>query len=181
MAEASHIEVPEETPSTANMTGLDHFIAKIGKGFSFLFLVSGCVIVFEVVARYVFGSPTIWAHETTTLLCALCFAFGGAYCLAKDTHIRIVVVYEKVPLRFRRYLDIFNTTVGLIWGGFLVWAGWLLVEKSWFTPQGALHMETTGSAWNPPFPAIIKLFLFIILIVMTAQFLLKLFKLLGQR
>ncbi len=174
MTEESHIDIPGEEEPVVHMTVLDRLIANIGKIFSFLFLFSGVVIVFEVVARYVFGSPTIWGHETTTLLCALCFAFGGSYCLAKDSHIRIVVVYDKVPPRVRRYLEIFNTAVGLAWGGFLVWAGWTLVKKSWFTPQGALHLETTGSAWNPPFPAWIKLFLFVMLIVMTIQFLLKL-------
>ncbi len=164
-----------------HMTALDRWVEKGGRAFSYLFLVSGVAIVYEVVARYVFGAPTIWGHETTTLLCALCFAYGGSYCLARDSHIRIVVLYDRVSPRVRRGLDLFNTFTGLVWGGMLVYAGYTLVEKSWFAPWGELRLETSGSAWNPPFPAYTKAFLMIALIVMTLQFLLRLVHYIRQR
>ena len=170
-----------EAQSEPDMSSLDRWIEKGGKIFSFLFMVSGIVIVFEVVARYAFRAPTIWGHETTILLCALCFAYGGSYCLAKDSHIRIVVVYDKVSPRVRRYLDFFINGMGVIWGGFLVWAAWTLVEKSWFAPWGDLRLETTGSAWDPPHPAWIKAFLMLALVVMTVQYALKLIQLLRHR
>ena len=162
------------------MTFLDRWVDRGGRWFSYLILISGLAIVYEVVARYVFGAPTIWSHETTTLLCALCFAYGGSYCLARNSHIRIVILYDRVSPKYRRYLDIFNTFAGLIWGCMLVYAASTLVKKSWLTPLGEFHMETSASAWDPPFPALTKAFLMLALIVMTLQFLLRLIKTLRQ-
>ena len=160
---------------------LDRWIESGGRWFSFLFLASGLVIVFEIVSRYVFNAPTIWGHELTTALCAVCFAYGGSYCLARNTHIRIVFLYDSVPRPVRKALDIFNALTGLVWGGFLVYAGTTLVEKAFFAPWGEFRMETSASAWDTPSPALIKGFLLIALIVMTLQFLLQLINILRKR
>jgi len=176
MTDSTELAREAEAPKAAHMTFLDRWVDRTGSVFSFLFAISGIIIVYEVVARYVFGAPTIWGHETTTLLCAVCFAFGGSYCLARDSHIRIVVVYDKVSPAARRLLDVFINSAGVVWGGFLVWEAWTLVEKSWFAPWGELRLETSASAWDPPFPAYIKAFLMVMLIVMTFQFVLKLFR-----
>lgn len=181
MTEAKDQANESQSPKKWEMTFLDRWVDAGGRWFSFLFLISGLVIVYEVFARYVFGAPTIWGHETTTLLCALCFAYGGSYCLARNSHIRIVVLYDRVSPKYRRLLDLFNTTAGLIWGAMLVYAAYTLVEKSWFTPWGEFHMETSASAWDPPFPAWTKAFLMLALVVMTLQFLLRLIKTLRQK
>ncbi len=47
--------------------------------------------------RYFFNSPTIWAHETTTFLCGIAFVYGGLYCAARDSHIRVVLIYDHRP------------------------------------------------------------------------------------
>jgi C4-dicarboxylate transporter DctQ subunit len=175
------IEKQEPAAPEWEMTFLDRWIDKGGKWFSYLILLSCFAIVYEVVARYVFGAPTIWSHETTTLLCAISFAYGGSYCLARNSHIRIVIFYDQVSPKMRRYLDIFNNLAGLIWAGMLVYAASTLVMKSWFTPWGDFRMETSASAWDPPFPALIKGFLMLALIVMTAQFLLRLIKVIREK
>lgn len=164
-----------------NQTPLDRIIEKLGRPFSYIFALSCIVIVYEVVARYVFNAPTKWGHDTTTLLCALCFFYGGAYCLARNTHIRIVLIYDKVSPKIRRFLDIFINFTGVVWGCFLIYAAKSMVQKSWFSPNGELRLETTASAWDPPFPAYIKAFLAIMLVVMTLQFVLKLIQAIRGR
>jgi C4-dicarboxylate transporter DctQ subunit len=153
---------------------LDQWIISGGPYVSLLFLFSGIIIVIEIFLRYVFNSPTIWVHETTVFICALCFAYGGCYCLARDKHIRIVLIYDNVSPIWRRRLDIFISITGIIFGATLTWAAWTLTEKAMFAPWGDFRMETSGSAWNPPYPALSKTFLFIIFIVMTLQFVLHL-------
>lgn len=162
--------------------GLDRLIVSIGHVLSLFFLVSAVIIVWEIIARYVFNSPTFWVHETTTLICALLFAYGGSHCIARDKHIRIVIFYDAASKAVRRWLDIVISVLCVIYSGGLAWAGWLVVEKSIFTPQGVFRMETSGSAWDPPFPAITKMFLFLMLTVMLVQFVLHLFaNLQGRR
>lgn len=44
------------------------------------------------------------------------------------------------------------------------------MEKAVWMPGGEIRLERTGSAWNPPLAAYLKILLFIPLIVMTVQF-----------
>ncbi|MDO7641512.1 MAG: TRAP transporter small permease, partial [Reinekea forsetii] len=63
---------------------LDVWIDKLGNFVSYAFMVSVAISFYEIISRYFFDAPTIWVHETTIMICALCMAYGGAYCLARD-------------------------------------------------------------------------------------------------
>ncbi len=54
---------------------------------------------YEVIARYVFGAPTIWAYELTYLLTGAGWLLGMAYTLSRGAHIRIDVVYLNLSPR----------------------------------------------------------------------------------
>jgi len=151
---------------------LDRWIIWVGKIASYFFMVSAIIIFWEIVARYVFDSPTFWVHETTTLICAILFAFGGSHCIATDKHIRIVLIYDIVSGRIRYWLDALITFLCIIYAAGMTWAGWLVVQPAIFTPTGEFRLETSGSSWDPPFPALTKMFLFLVLILMLIQFIL---------
>lgn len=153
----------------------DRLIIAVGNIISFFYLLCAAIIMWEVIARYVFNAPTFWAHETTTLISALLLAFGGTHCLAKKKHIRIILVYDAVPASVRRWLDVIISILSMIFAAGLTWGSWIMVQKSIFTPQGAFRLETSGSAWDPPFPAITKMFLFAMLTIMLIQMTLHLF------
>lgn len=157
---------------------LDVLILKIGSLLSIIFLISACIIIFEIVARYMFDSPTYWVHETTTLLCAICFLYAGSYCLACNRHIRIGLFYDAVSDKFRRYLDIFIAFLGLLYMALLSWAAFDVAYKALFAPWGDFRPETSGSAWDPALPAIVKTFLLMVVVLMLIQFALKLLRLL---
>ncbi|MEH6580042.1 MAG: TRAP transporter small permease [Amphritea sp.] len=156
--------------SNQPLTRLDAYIVKLAHLISLIFLLSACIIVFEIGARYLFNSPTIWVHETTTLFCAMCFIYAGSYCLASNRHIRIGIVYDAVSDKVRRWLDLVISFAGLIYVVILTWAAYLVAEKALFAPWGEFRMETSGSAWDPALPAIVKAFLFLVLMLMSIQF-----------
>ena len=150
---------------------LGRIIHRLGPIFAAGFVVSMAILILEIVLRYVFGSPTLWAHETTIFICAVNFVFGGLYCAAKDRHIRVVLIYDYVPARVRRVLDVVISLTCAVSAGFFAYAAWVMVERAVMRPDGSFRLETTGSAWNPPTPALIKVFLFAVLIVLCVQFL----------
>lgn len=149
---------------------LDRYLIAGGQYVSLLFLFSGIIIVFEIGARYLFNAPTIWVHETTIFLCSVCYVYGGSHCLARNKHIGIGLIYDNVPPLWRWRLDLFIAFMGAIFGLVLTWAAWTMTEQAIFAPWGDFRLETSGSAWNPPFPAFTKAFIFIVFIVMTLQF-----------
>ena len=145
-------------------------ILKLGHFFSLLFLVSMCVLIFEVVMRYVFNSPTKWVHETTIFICAICFVFGGLHAVSRDGHIRIVLLYDHISDHMRCWFDVVIYSVCGAATAMFSYALWPTVVKSFYDPTGTFRMITSGSAWNPPFPALLRAFLFITLVAMTLQF-----------
>lgn len=146
-------------------------ITRIARLFAVGIIVAMAVLVLEIFLRYVFNSPTTWAHETTTFLSALTFIFGGLYCVARNTHIRVVLVYDIVGERLRNVLDVLISVACLGASLFFAWAAWLMARKAVYRPDGSFALETSGSAWNSPAPAVLKVFLFIVLVTMSLQFL----------
>ncbi len=163
-----HLEQQNTVAEEAGLLG--KLIDRIGVIFALGFLVSMSVLIFEIFMRHLLNAPTLWAHETTTFLCASGFVFGGLYCAVHNKHIRVVPVYDSVSPRIKRILDIVIYIICAISTGFFSFAAWKGVERSLFAPDGSIRFETSGSAWNPPTPALLKLFLFIVLVFLTIQF-----------
>lgn len=169
-------DVGRTEPAVVPQDPLSRLLVPLGKPVAVAFLLITAFTFFEVVMRYVFNAPTIWVHETTIALTAICFAFGGAYCLAIDRHIRVVLLYDAAGPGARRWLDIAISLVGAGACALMAWAASDLAYKAFFTPTGDFRLETSGSAWNPPTPAIVKAILFLTLCVMCIQFVLQAFR-----
>lgn len=150
---------------------LGRAIDRMGIVFAIGILGAMGVLIFEIIMRYGFGSPTLWAHETSIFLSAISFIFGGLYCVSHNRHIRVVLLYDWLSPRTRRVMDVVISFVSLISVGFFAYAAWLMVERSFWAPDGRIRLEGTGSAWNPPTPALLKGFMLIVLTVMAVQFL----------
>jgi len=165
------LEDHDEKDKAAVQAGLlGALINKGGVVFAIGLILSMLILIQEVFLRYVLNSPTIWAHETTIFLCAAAFIYGGLYCAARDSHIRVVIVYDFMKGGARRVLDVAISLICAAASGFFAWAAWLMVQRAIFTPDGAFRLETSGSAWNPPIPGVLKVFMFLVLLVMAIQF-----------
>lgn len=149
---------------------LGRMIVSLGTLFSFAIVLSAAILIVEVAMRYLFNSPTIWAHETVIFLTAITFLFGGLYCASTNKHIRVVLIYDALSPGLRRVFNVAISIACAIASALFSWAGWLVVERAIWTPAGDFRLETSGSAWNPPTPGLLKLFLLGILILMCLQF-----------
>lgn len=150
---------------------LGRLIDRGGLVFAVGIVVSMAILINEVALRYIFNAPTIWAHETTIFLCGVAFIYGGLYCTARDRHIRVVLIYDVLPPRARRLLDIAISLICAAASAMFAYAAWLMVQRAAFRPDGSFRLETSGSAWDPPFPGLLKVFLLAVLAVMALQFL----------
>jgi len=135
----------------------------LGEKLSFAYLASMIVIAWEVVARYLFNAPTVWAHETTIALTGIGFAFSGVYTLQRREHIRITVVYNLLSPALQRALDIFN---GIVTVAFGILFGYATSVVAW---RAIEVVETSASAWNQPTPTIIKTALFLGSLMLAIQ------------
>jgi TRAP-type mannitol/chloroaromatic compound transport system permease small subunit len=101
-------------------------------------------ILYEVVARGLFGRATVWANETTVYLSAVTYLLGGGYALLKRSHVRIDLVYGVLTPRLKVVADLISFLCFALYVGALVWIG---TEMAW---TSFLQSEGTGTPWNPP-------------------------------
>ncbi len=163
-----------EKDEDVGFTWLDRAIVWLGKKLSLVFAVIVLVSFYEIIRRYVFDAPTLWVHETVTFAGATLFVLGGLYALATDRHVRIVLIYDAVSPRAQRWLRVVHHLLGLAFCGMLLFASWSMATEAVLAPWGDWRLETSGSAWNPPFPAFLKVIILVAVAVMTLQFLLHL-------
>lgn len=136
---------------------MDRLALATGRLGAWVFLAAVAVTVYEVAARYLFGAPTAWAHETTTTLCAIGFALGGAYAFARDEHIRITVLADRMGPRMRRGLELIALLLGCVYLAGLGHAAFLQAEESiWRFDATGWDPERTPGPPNWPLPAIVR-------------------------
>ncbi len=113
-------------------------------------------MLYEVVARYVFGAPTLWAFDISYMLNGSVFLLGAAYSLREDAHVRIDFLSQKFPQRVQQILN------GLI---YLLVMSPIFFAFTWVAGSKAIKAFVTGevesvSPWAPlvwPFYAVIAI------------------------
>jgi len=89
------------------------------------------VYYYEVVARYVFNSPTNWAHESMFLMFGMQYLIAGGFCLREDAHVRVDVIYMHLSQRAKALVDVLTSVFFFIFVTALVWTGWIFFMDSW--------------------------------------------------
>lgn len=72
---------------------------------SWLILPMVLALVYEVVARYFFNAPTIWAYDVTFITYGTFFMLGAAYTLQRNGHIRTDSFYAYWPKERQGMVD----------------------------------------------------------------------------
>ncbi|MEM6946088.1 MAG: TRAP transporter small permease [Pseudomonadota bacterium] len=139
------------------MSALDRLALMLGRAAAWCFAAIVLVMVYEVVARYAFGAPTLWAHEVSVALAAIGFVLGGAYCAAEGTHMQIELLVERHPA-LARLSHWLGGIAGVIYLGGLAYAAWRMADRAiWrFSLDGSWDPERSGSTLNSPLPAFLK-------------------------
>ncbi len=127
-------------------------------------------LTYEVIARYVFGAPTVWAFDVSYMLYGSMFMLGAGYALYRGGHIRTDMLYQKWSPRAQGAIDavcyLFFFFPGIF---FLLWMGGVEALHSWQI------LETSDqSPWHPPlypFKAVIPMTALLLLIQGVSEFL----------
>ena len=99
-----------------------------GKGISFLVIPLTGVILYEISARYLFKSPTIWAHEVAQMVYGAYVILLGAYAFKKGVHVNVDILYKKFNPRTRAIMDLFTWLLFFFFCGLILVKGW---EMAW--------------------------------------------------
>jgi len=149
---------------------VDTVTDKIGKTVSLLVVLMTVITVIEVVSRYVFNNPTIWAWPINRQLFGVFILFGGAYTLLYGGHIKIEVLYNRFPARMKSIARLIALACFLVFFGVLLWQSSLMAEISLASGERA-----SGTFNIPlyPFKTIIPIAALLFLLEGIADFLRK--------
>lgn len=102
------------------------------------------ILTWEVVARYFFNSPTIWAHGVSQRLFAAYYILGGAYVLRHKAHINMDIVYSRRSPRTKAILDVIGAVPFFLLCFVLLWFG------SGFAWESLRQLEPDATIFRAP-------------------------------
>ncbi|WP_425100162.1 TRAP transporter small permease subunit [Tropicibacter sp. S64] len=121
------------------------------------------VMFYEVVSRYVFSRPTLWANELSLWIAAFVFLLAGQYAMQQRSHIRIYVIYDIMPRWAQKTCDVISVALICVFTFALIWGGYNDALRR------MLRMETFGTAWDPAIPGTIKPAILFFILLVTLQ------------
>ena len=127
----------------------------IGRTVSWMCLAMIAGLGYEVTARYLFNSPTSWAHETTTMLYGTFCILAGVYTHRHHGHVRSEVIYNLFSVRGRAIMDVITGSIGLV-----VFTVFFVITFNYAADSWAIREVSSKSTWAPivyPFKSVLPL------------------------
>ncbi|MDY0206780.1 MAG: TRAP transporter large permease subunit [Pseudomonas sp.] len=118
-----------------------------GIGIAFMALATG----YEVVSRYGFNRPTIWASELSTYALITTIFFGAAYAHIKGAHVRVDLLLSGLKDNKKLVMEKTGSWIALIVIMVIAWQSWLLLIKDYQTGASIMGLMLTP-AWLPKLP-----------------------------
>jgi TRAP-type mannitol/chloroaromatic compound transport system permease small subunit len=115
-----------------------------GRYSSYLYLLLIAVVGYEVLMRYCFSAPTIFAFELTTFLYGVQYSLSLGFAHKHKTHVCIDIFESRMAprprtlLRIVSYLVLFIPTIGLLAYGSIIYAF-----------DSVTSLEHASSSWSP--------------------------------
>jgi TRAP-type mannitol/chloroaromatic compound transport system permease small subunit len=141
-----------------------------GKAVSWLCWPLMITITYEVICRYAFNAPTVWAYDMAYMIGGTMMALGMGHVLKEQGHVRVDMLYERFPPRLRLGIDLVMTALFFFpITAFFVYVSWQYALLAW------VRGERSGyGIWEPtliPFRSMVVLAWTILLLAGIAWFL----------
>lgn len=121
----------------------DWINAKFGWIVAFLIVPMIAIMIWEIVMRYFFNQPSVWAYEISLFLYGGYIVLAGAYTHLAGSHVNVDIIWGRLSLRWRAILDVLTSFFVFFFLGVLFWESLKITIDSWQLG------ETTMTHWQP--------------------------------
>lgn len=147
------------------MDRLAVFLTKINRWIGtivrWLIIVLIVMLIYDVIMRYVFNMPTIWAFDMGNMIGGSFFVLGISYAAVHKQHIRVDILYNRLPERAKGWLDIVLTLIFFYpTFGILLYKSIPNMIYSWRVKEKSLE-----SFWQPPIYPVKTILVFSIILL----------------
>jgi TRAP-type mannitol/chloroaromatic compound transport system permease small subunit len=134
--------VPEQGPHTgARASGvrarIERFVDVIGAATSWVALVIVALMATNVLLRYLFSAGSVWAQELEWHLLVPLILFGMSYALRHGEHVRVDIVYARLPRRARLIVDLVSALLAVAVSILIIWFSLHYVQQSYVIDEGS--------------------------------------------
>ncbi|NPA95458.1 MAG: TRAP transporter small permease subunit [Thermodesulfobacteria bacterium] len=117
---------------------IDALNERVGKAVSWLTLLLVLLVTLDVILRYGFNISFVAFEEMEWHLYALIFLLGAGYTLRHNGHVRVDVIYQRLPKRIRALINVIGVLLFLFPGCYLVIKTSIpFVLSSWAVHEGS--------------------------------------------
>jgi TRAP-type mannitol/chloroaromatic compound transport system permease small subunit len=116
----------------------------LGKIASYSLIIMMLILSYEVIARYFFNSPTIWAHELSGFFFAFYLALTGPWVLLRKEHVAVDIIYTRYSEKKQNAADIVSNLIAIF---FFVMVFYLGMKNALYSLS---INQTSYTVWGPP-------------------------------
>ena len=135
LREAEDEEGPKHDSEYAE-NWIDRLSLFCGEFVAYWAVIAVFVYYYEVIARYVFGSPTNWAHEAMYLMFGMQYLIAGAYAMLTESHVRVDIFYAPMSRPNKAWVDLLTSIFFFIFAGTLLVTSWIFAMDAIAVPSG---------------------------------------------
>jgi TRAP-type mannitol/chloroaromatic compound transport system permease small subunit len=132
-------------------SAIDSTNEAVGRIVSWVSLLLVLVVFVDVVMRYLFKTSFVFTQELEWHLFAFIFLIGAGYTLLHDGHVRVDIIYQRLGVKGRAWINL----VGVIF--FLIPGCYLVISTSWhFVSNSFSMLEGSPDPGGIPYRFIVK-------------------------
>jgi len=83
----------------------------VGDKLAYLLFGFFLLILLQVILRYIFNAPTVWASELSQMLFGAYVILSGGYILRRGGHVNVDILYSRLPPKARALTDIYRSVI----------------------------------------------------------------------
>lgn len=117
-------------------TWIDRLSLFAGEFVSYWAVIAVFVYYFEVISRYVFNSPTNWAHESMYLMFGMQYLIAGSYAMLTESHVRVDIFYAPLTRPKKAWVDLLTSVFFFIFAGTLMVTSYIFAMDAIAVPSG---------------------------------------------
>ena len=140
-------KMPDDMPlwMAKSIVNIDKFSKRVGNVVCWILMPLIFAMTYEVLARKLFHSPTIWAYDISRFLYGALFMLGAGYALSRGVHIRADFLYRNFKTKNQGLIDFWLYLI-FYFPGLLVFLYMTIGYVGESFQRGERGMDTT---WMP--------------------------------
>ena len=113
-----------------------------------LICIMACLLLFDVLMRFLLNAPVDWTLDITQLIQAALAFISMAYVLKVGGHVNMDAVVSNVSPRWKRRLEIIGHGIVALVSGWMVILSWSFFTKSLAISEQAYGIEIPMAPWK---------------------------------